>query len=535
MLNTVIRNEEHGFLNLMQSLSGLTRQWITSFHVTRDEYALFERIENLQKIGLGEIQNFMKAYLDPFTMSTVVLTAVPEDKKALWEENKKESDIIDNKILSSHVRTAPLEEPKMLKEMAAPNALDFTFPKPDRVVTLKNGLKVLMHKNEHVPLVYFGCKFKDADFLSKSKDGIPLELMMGNLIEGSKGYSKKQNVDFFESHGASYSYSDDGAALSVTAISHKDVLSRFFHVLLKPSFKNEALKKLKDISVDSLKRGKDDLQSVAMRLVKNTVYKNHPFEWTFDDAIEITKGIEKNDLQELHKKYLFPENMILTVVGSFDFDEMQELLEEELDAWQGAEYVAPVVSKAKFTEKEEVDHVMLRDQVFLTLAQPSTMTLTHRDFVPLKLLSFIAFNSSGSRLYELRERTGLFYDAAGAWAANVAKEPGFDIVFAILSKEKIDEAEKLIRDMINDFGENGIKEEELEDARQWYLKKLIDSTGSNSARARTLSREEEMELGFDYYDELLKKANSVALKEVNEVAKRYFTDEKLARVRVGRV
>jgi len=227
--------------------------------------------------------------------------------------------------------------------------------------------------------------------------------------------------------------------------------------------------------------------------------------------------------------------MILTVVGSFDFDEMQELLEEELDAWQGAEYVAPVVSKAKFTEKEEVDHVMLRDQVFLTLAQPSTMTLTHRDFVPLKLLSFIAFNSSGSRLYELRERTGLFYDAAGAWAANVAKEPGFDIVFAILSKEKIDEAEKLIRDMINDFGENGIKEEELEDARQWYLKKLIDSTGSNSARARTLSREEEMELGFDYYDELLKKANSVALKEVNEVAKRYFTDEKLARVRVGRV
>src|SRR3989339_694134 len=91
-----------------------------------------------------------------------------------------------------------------------------------------------------------------------------------------------------------------------------------------------------------------------------------------------------------------------------------------------------------FDKSINVDSFMLRDQVMLLMGRPSNIDIYHDDYVPVKILDFIVFNSLGSRLFQLREQTGLFYTAFGMFAAGASRIFGFDYVGSILNLENVE-------------------------------------------------------------------------------------------------
>jgi zinc protease len=533
-LNKVIRTRSREFFQRMQSLQGFTYEWIRSYFTTGDEFAFFKQMKEFKVINSEVLQKFVGDNLDPFFMNQIEIVPLPESKRALWQKAKEDSEKLDVAILSKHQRTVPIEEPKFVKQLPSPNRLDFTFPKPNTQFAIDNGLNVLMYKNVQWPIVNIRCQFKDYAHFADSKDGILLDLMMIALIEGSSGYSKKDTVDFFDSFGAYYSYDVVGGVLTALKENYRDVLAHFFHVLIKPEFTQQTLDKLKEIFIDSYQRRKDSQTEVAVRILKNLIYGDHPFKWTFDEAIELLQHVSVEQLQELHKKYVTPQNMFVTVVGDFDFDEMQKNITDIFDDWAGEAHEEIKYPEGKF-EPEQVDEVMLRDQVVLVLGQPSSLNIYHEDMTAIRLLNIICFDSLGSRLYQLRERTGLFYTAFGMFAAGATKEYGFNYVGAILSKDTLDEAEKNILGVIKDVAEKGVYHDELNSARQMYLKALIDLTSSNEALGAMFARLDAFELGFDYYDKVLQRVQTILVDELNDIAHKYFVADKMARVRVGRV
>ncbi len=534
-LNKVKRTRGREFFQSLQSLSSFTYEWIKSYLVTKDESDVFKKIEKFDKIDSGQIQNFVKVYLDPFFMNTIELLPLPEDKKLIWQQLKEESEKLDMQILSKHLRTTPIEEPKFVKTLSDPSKLDFSFSKPEYEFVLDNGLTVLLKRNGQWPALGVNCQFRQATFFAASKEGILVDLMMNLLMEGSAQYSKKENVDFFESSGSSYSFDSTGGSLCLLNKDYDIILKRFFTVLTTPKFEKDAVEKLQDIFIDSYQRRKDSATEVTSLLLKNIVYKNHPYEWTFDEAIDLIKSSQVKDFDELHKKYLTPQNMILIVVGDFDIKKMEKTIKDIFDNWSGEKHHEIVYPKGEFIPNQKIDEFMLRDQVVLALGQPSIINVYHPDLVPIKILNFICFDSLGSRLFKVREQTGLFYTAFGMFAAGAAKEHGFDYLGAILSLDKVDEAEKLLVNVINEVGADGVNQKELDDVKQLYLKALIDLTSSNESIAAMLGRLKAFELGFDYYDKVLKQVQTIKLDELNKIARKYFVANKMARVRVGRV
>ena len=534
-LTKVVRQKERSFLSMMQNAQALTYQWMQSLFATDDEYALFRRLDEYYKVDQAAIRSYFKTYLDPFLINELNVLPLPEDKRELWTYNKAQSEQIDAAILQKFERTLPLEEPKFVMTMPEPNKLEFTFPKPDEIVTLENDLKVIFHKSTHVPIIQVSCRFKDASFLSSSKEGLLLELMMSMLMEGSVGFSKKENVDFFELYGAGYSFGSDGAQLSTVNVSYKPLLERLFHVLTKPEFTQKALDKLKAIYVDSLQRSKDSPQEVAIRLFKSMVYKNHPFGWNLDEAIEYIKQATLQDIKELHKEYVSSNNMMLVLGGDFDQGLIESEIKKIFGSWSGGAYQKPEIKAGDFVPGDKKDHVMLRDQVVLLLGQASPIDIHHPDITPLKLLNFINFYSMGSRLFELRERTGLFYTASGAFAQGASKVHGVDLLYALLSVDKLDDAEGKIRELVDNIGRDGVTQPELDDARQWFLKGLIDLVSSVPAVTGTLGTLAEFDLGFDYYDKVLKRVQTITVEELNRICAKYYKSDGFIRVRVGRV
>ena len=68
-----------------------------------------------------------------------------------------------------------------------------------------------------------------------------------------------------------------------------------------------------------------------------------------------------------------------------------------------------------------------------------------------------------------------------------------------------------------------------------YAKGIIDLTESNSALAGALAHLEAFGLGFDWYDQALKKAGELSADDLNRVAEKYLSTDKMSRVRVGRI
>ncbi len=533
---------EKGFLNGLQRNTTLTNYWINSFFSTGDEFELFKRVKAFNQVTVKDVQSFVFKNLDPFFMNEIRLLPIPEERKQLWLENKKRSEEVDSKILKKFVRTTDVEEKSFANLIEAPKKLEFNFPEPTRLFELPNGLKVLLHKSGDLPLIHTDINFKDSSFISSSLEGREVSCMMGMLIEGSEKFKKSNNVDFFEMYGAGYSFNSSGASLSTVNVAYKPVLERFFYVLTRPEFNKNNFEKVRSIFIDSYLRAKESPVSVAKNIMNTLIYKNHPFGWSIDEAIETIKNVSISNLKSIHKKYIAPNNMSMVVVGNFNLDEMEENIREVMSEWNRGQSLdfskfynnKSYFEQSNFEPDKIINYEMLRDQVAVLMGRDSDINIYHKDYYLLKLLNYTCFNFIGSRLYNLRERSGLFYNAGGGIGVNATKVKGLDFVFARVSKDRVKEAQESIKELIDNFGDGGITAEELEDARQAIRMSLISMVTTIESMAGSFGSLEEFGFDYDYYNKKLEEIQSVTLDEINSLCKKRFNSKRFSTIKVGR-
>jgi len=535
-LNRLVQGEAVQFFSHMEDLQDFASEWLTSYFATRDEFDLFKHIDRLQHINSEMLCSFAKEYLDPLFMHQIELVPLPEGKKVIWEQAKKASDELDTLILANHVRTTEVEEPSFVYSLPEPNPLKFTFPAATRKFTLANGLRVVLHKDDHIPLMNVQCQFRDVAYFSNALEGTLIDFMMGMLMEGSEEYSKDELVDYFESLGVDYGFDATGGHILCLTRDANSVLERFFTVLTKPVFGKSAFEKQKQNLVHSFISSKDNPKAVAMRMLKNVLSNgSSTCSWSFDDAIELVQKASVSDLKALHKKHVVPAHMLLSITGAFNVDELQAELERIFGSWSGSAYVESTYDYRGFIPKTKIDIEMLRDQTVLLFGSPSPLTIYDPELPYVRMLNIIAFNSLGSRLYELRERTGLFYTAQGSWANSAERQGGFNYVFALLNPSNVIKAEAEIYKTMKTFIDNGVLEEEVSAVRQMYLNGLIDMTSTLGSLASMFARLELLGLAPSHYDTVLEKVQTVSVDTLNQIAKKQFETESLARIRVGRV
>ena len=521
------------FARSLESLSGLLESWIPSYFITRDEHDVFTKMEKCYDVSPEAIQGFVVRHLDPFLMSWVEVMPFVKIKEVYWQRNQAHIKAIEEKILLAHQRTTPIEEPVLSEEYSHPKPLSFSFPRPTSRQVVGNGLDVVMRHDASLPLCSFVLQLRDGSFYASSREGRLVGMMMGALLEGSTKYSKQDLLDFFEVHGVSYRLDGYGVSISMVSADHLEVFDRVLHMLFNPKFDAKAVEQVKQLTIATLERSEDSPSDVAMRLLKNEIYKNTVNDWSASDMIAVIKKITVADMKALHASIVRPETMVAAFAGQYDEPAVLELLKKYFGTLPGGSFVPKRVGKSSFVPAAKIDFIMQRDQVFFIMGQPSTVTLSDPDYVPLRMLNLIAFYSLGSRLYQLREQTGLFYAASGGMASGATDEPGHDSVYAIVNPAAVDEAEASIRQIFVELAENGIYEEELLAARQLILKQTIDQIATTSERASLFAAMQVLGLPEDYYDTMIVRVNSMTVEELNKVAKKYFDTSSMARIRVG--
>lgn len=435
---------------------------------TQDEEYLFNYLNQSHEELKKQIHEIIVAYFRPSVTHVGKILPLPESEKKVWLNLQKQSDELDTAILSARDRKTQVEPARYAKTLVVKDPGAFNFPKPT-IDTLGNGLRLFNYFTDKTPKIDIVVEFKAKHYYDpENKLGLA-QFVSTMLLEGTKKHPGQKLINTIESHGISISSFTGGIMMSMVAGELPFGLEILNEILTEPLFSDNEIEKVRSQLLVKISNYWDEPNKFFSQLIKNQIYKNHPYSKSTIGTTETINSITKDDLINFHKTYISPKAMKLAIVGDVPVKDIKNLVEKHLGNWAGKEVVSPNFPQlAEQTNwKQEIDYPINRDQIVLAFAGKS---ISRNDTAFDKLLLFDqifgggSLGSMSSRLFELREQSGLFYTISGSLLYGVDEQPGMIIVRTIVSKDRLKEAVQAIRNTI-DTSIDSLTEEELIEAK----------------------------------------------------------------------
>ncbi|MFV0388020.1 MAG: M16 family metallopeptidase [Pyrinomonadaceae bacterium] len=409
----------------------------------------------------------------------------------------------------------------------------FNFPKQD-VFTLKNGLKVTMVEYGSVPKISVSLSIGSGAVNDpQGKRGVA-GLTAQMLKEGTKDNTSDEIADKFAGMGGSVDSSSglDGTSVSGDALSEfaPELVQLLADVALNPNFQNDSLMRLKANRIRSIAVSKGEASTQANEKFRAMFFGSGPFAQVNPTEDQI-KGITLEDIAKFYKQNYVANRAHLYIVGKFDKTAVKKAVDEAFSAWKrGAATKRTIpVSNGKYSLSVIDRAGAPQSTIIMGVPAPSP---SDPDFIKFNVMNQLLGGSFGSRITSnIRENKGYTYSPysmvwtrfkTGYWAesADVTTEAtGASIKEILFEIDRLKNAPPTAAEM------QGIKNFMIgiytlqNSSRNGVLYKLADTDYN--------------ELGAKSIDEYVSKVDAVTAKDVQDMAKKYLSQNKMTIVVVG--
>ena len=507
-----------------------------AFLATSDENYLFNYLQESPDKVREQVVHLCKTYLRPSVMHKGFVLPLPESEKEEWLKLQHASDEEDGRILAARERKTSVESAVGAEQLTVHEPVTFNFAKP-KTVTLSNGIKVFYHDNTSTPKINLILEFKAKSYYDpEDKQGL-YNFMTKMIVEGTKNYSAAEFADAIESRGMALSVSPGYISMALMRDDLEIGLDLLKELVTQALFDKQEIEKVREQILVDVKNYWDEPKSFAGQLIRERIYKGHPYSKNETGTKESIAKIKRADLVDFYKKYITPQGAKLAIVGDISRYDLKKILEEKLGDWQG-----PVVDQIEFPPlkaqtAEVIDYSINRDQVVLCYAGLS-IDRRSPDFDKCLLFDQIfgsgVLGSMHSRLFELRENSGLFYSINGSLLANVGEQPGMVVVKTTVSLDKLITAQEQIQKTILSSADS-VTPQELTEARLAVANSLVNNFETNQAIAGAFLFLDKYNLPVDFFDKRAKELAQVTLSDMRQVAKKMLDTNKLITLRIGRL
>lgn len=536
-LQRAARKIKVDYLALLESNHNKAYALGKNYLATGDENYLFNYIKQGEEQDLTkEVQNFVAKYMRPSVTHSGYVLSTTEADKSEWLNLQKISDLEDQKILSGRERFGGVEPAVWAPKITPTTSPKFNFPKYE-ILQLSNGLEVLFFHRANLPKIDLILEFKaNSQFDSWDQQGIG-NFVSKMLLEGTKKYSAQQLADEIENYGMSIETAPGVLSLEALSGDFERGLQLVSDILTQSTFEENAIERVRAQILTEIQHYWDDPSQFLSQLIKQQIYPNHPYSKNALGTLESISSLTQADLKSFYSNNISPKQARLAIVGDLAACNLKEILEKNLGGWHGPEVpdlIYPVLPEVLCGE---VNYPINRDQVTWCIAGRSVERLDP-DYDKLVLFDQVftggALRSMSSRLFELREQSGLFYTIGGSVVASSGKQPGMVLVRTIVSKDRLQEAQMRIKQAI-DTGADGLSFDEIKSAINAISSTMIDNFDSNQKIAQTFLFLRKYNLPMDYFDKRIENLSKISLQDIVDTAKKYLDSKKMIVVRVGRV
>jgi zinc protease len=308
-------------------------------------------------------------------------------------------------------------------------------------------------------------------------------------------------------------------------------------ILERATFNAESIEKVREQICSDIKSFWDEPSSFVGQLVRNVIYKGHPYSKDVQGCRDSVMSITRDDIVRCYKKCITPDGMRIAVVGDLEGIDVERRIVDALGSWHGVRAEETAFPPLGNIRPRTIDYPINRDQVVLCIAGLS-VSRTDDDFDKLYLFDQIfgsgVLGSMASRLFQLREQSGIFYTVHGGVTVQSNEQPGMVYIKTIVSLDRLEEAQKLLHNTIDTVADS-IEDYELQEAKRAVLNALIDNFETNLDTAKSLIFIDKYHFSDDYFDVRAAMLEPITVGEVQQAVRRVLRNDRLITVRVGRV
>jgi zinc protease len=308
-------------------------------------------------------------------------------------------------------------------------------------------------------------------------------------------------------------------------------------IVSRASFPEVEIEKVRSQILADIKNFWDNPSRFSGLLIRERVYKGHPYSKNTLGTVQSITSSTRSDLLDFYHKVITPQETTMAIVGDLTGYDMKSVLEKTIGKWQGPKVVELEFPPLNKTTAQELNYPINRDQVSLAFAALS-VDRKNPDYDKLLLFDQIlgggVLGSMKSRLFKLREQSGLFYSIGGSLLSHADEQPGMVLVKTLVSLDRLQEAEKAIQATLKSAAD-AISEEELSEAKNAIVNSLALNFESNSRTAGAFLLIDRYRLPANYFDTRAATLSAITVPQVQAAVKRVLDTDQLCVVKVGRV
>lgn len=224
-----------------------------------------------------------------------------------------------------------------------------------------------------------------------------------------------------------------------------------------PMLLKEEMDRERNVIKEEIKMNFDSPDYLAMEKASELVYAGSNLSNSILGTEDSIDKIDTDTMRSYINDFYTRDRMVISVAGNFKQEEIERFFENKFLNLNEAQRNF-VERRAKY-EKKEITITKDIEQAHICMAVPAISTEDDR-YYAMNVLSNAVGESMSSRLFQkVREEMGLAYSVASSLSTN--HRGGEFSIYAGVAKEKIEDAIRGIKDVVNEVKEKGLTDEEI--------------------------------------------------------------------------
>ena len=422
----------------------------------------------------------------------------------------------------------------------------FTPPEPLRH-RLDNGLEITVVEQPGMPIVCFGLMLKGG--ASDDPEALPglASFTAQMLSEGTTSRSSQEMAAAFEFIGAHLTAE---VRRECTLLATETLSKHWVHaleltadVVMRPTFPDHEIERVRRETLADLQRGKDDPGVVAERLMNGLVFGpdtgyGHAIHGTETSVSSLTR---EDVLRQFGRAY-GPAGATLMVAGGVTFDEVKRQAQEILGHWTAQPDMEARADQA--SSRNGLPEAQPRDSVIYLVDKPgaaqsvirtvqTTIPRRHPDYLALLLLNYSFGGQFSARLNQnLRQDKGYSYgyNSGVQWQQAPSLFHAGGSVQTAVTKESLAETLREFQDI---HSARPVTKDELDAAKAGILQGYPASFERPSQVISHLLQMTLFDLPNNYFTTVRPNVEAVALEDVHRAGAEHVRPGGLSVLVVG--
>jgi zinc protease len=412
-----------------------------------------------------------------------------------------------------------------------------TLPTPPPTATAKaeitikkfefpNGLRLLVREDPKLPLVDFHAILKGGVIAETSENNGLTKLTARMLLKGTKTRTAEQIAETMESVGGGISHFSGNNSFGIAAQSLSEDFDRTLDlladVLQNPTFPDDMLTRERAVQISEFKAEQDQILRKGLQALREAMFAQHPYRLNPLGNSNVLAKLTRADLADFQRCFVVPNNLVLTVFGNVNADEVRKKVEAKFGAMKSAKLEFPPTSPEALRADARTVQNVPKEQAVLLIGYTGA-DMFGKDRFALELLSE-AYSGQGSRVFRrLRDELGLCYYVGASQLLGL--DPGYFAFYVGTTPQNVGTCEKEIFAELEKLEASGLSDEELTRARNSIIGQRRVHMQDNSELSLLVGTDELCGLGYDNFRTLDDKYRAVTLDDIKRVANQYFTNK----------